>query len=49
MDPFHSYIFCLLSKDGDVSPFATAPKSLSSKSAKNIDDKNLSDIDNDDL
>jgi len=36
-------------EDGDVSPFATAPKSLSSKSAKNIDDKSLPDIDNDDL
>merc|ERR1712141_135355 len=36
-------------EDGDVSPFATAPKSLSSKSAKNIDDNSLPDIDNDDL
>ncbi len=49
MTPFHSYIFSTISKDGDVSPFATAPKSLSSKSAKNIDDKSLPDIDNDDL
>ena len=49
MNFFHSYIFSTISKDGDVSPFATAPKSLSSKSAKNIDDKSLPDIDNDDL
>ena len=43
------YFLSTISKDGDVSPFATAPKSLSSKSAKNIDDKSLPDIENDDL
>lgn len=42
--------FCLTTtKEGDVSPFDTAPKSLSSKSAKNLGEKSGSDLDNDDL
>jgi len=36
-------------EEGDVSPFATTPKSMSSKSAKNLVEKSGSDLDNDDL
>lgn len=50
-DEVEEYINNNISNDeeGDVSPFATTPKSLSSKSAKNLGEKSGSDLDNNDL